>query len=290
MRSTTALNCTSETGHRTFVPFVTCHERGASLRRPVAIVTSTRPEPCGCFSGPRLLELARPSGDVCAEVRSSRAYHTRHLPPLGFLIPSTVYSFRRIACPVSYKRHLWGSKNRKVRARSSCPGRLIQRHANRDMRHERADDRGHLRGSIAVRCCSVLPLDQSFVSRQSANASLTVPSRARAQEAGAQACRFAPDRPCEGSSVAAAPCDVPVVRRTLMTATGVVVTVSVTLPAEPLFAAKNDPVTKNLRPPFSARSQELSPRDVPQFPKDQPSHLFATFDHGNPSLLVPSRA
>jgi hypothetical protein len=85
----------------------------------------TRPKPCGCFSGIRLLELGCPSGDVCAEVRSSRAYHTRHLPPLGFLIPSTVCSFRRIACPVSYKHHLWGSKNSTVRARSSSPGRLI---------------------------------------------------------------------------------------------------------------------------------------------------------------------
>jgi hypothetical protein len=44
-----------------------------------------------------------------------------------------------------------------------------------------------------------------------------------AQEAGAPACRFAPDRPCEGSIVAAEICDFPVVRRALVTTTGAVV-------------------------------------------------------------------
>jgi hypothetical protein len=41
---------------------------------------------------------------------------------------------------------------------------------------------------------------------------------------------------------------------------------------------KNDPVTKNLRPPFPARSSELSPVELPQFHKDQPSFLPLSVD------------
>jgi len=56
-------------------------------------------------------ELHRPSGGVIAGVRSSRAYLPRHLPPLTFLKPSTVCSSRRLACLLSYRHHLWDSKN-----------------------------------------------------------------------------------------------------------------------------------------------------------------------------------
>jgi len=37
-------------------------------------------------------EVSSPSGDVTAGVRSTRAYHTRHLPPLTFLRSATAYS------------------------------------------------------------------------------------------------------------------------------------------------------------------------------------------------------
>lgn len=56
-------------------------------------------------------ELTRPSGDLTVGIRFTRAFHTRHLPPMGFLIPSTVSTSSRLACPVSYRRHLWDSKN-----------------------------------------------------------------------------------------------------------------------------------------------------------------------------------
>lgn len=56
-------------------------------------------------------EVCRPSGGVIAGVRSTRDYHPRHLPPLVFLKPSTAYSSRRLTYPVSYRHHLWDSKN-----------------------------------------------------------------------------------------------------------------------------------------------------------------------------------
>jgi hypothetical protein len=34
-----------------------------------------------------------------------------HLPPLAFLRPPTACSSSRLACPVSYRHHLWDSKN-----------------------------------------------------------------------------------------------------------------------------------------------------------------------------------
>lgn len=53
----------------------------------------------------------RPSGGITAGVRSTRDFHPRHLPSLAFLRPSTVYSSKRFACLVSYRHHLWDSKN-----------------------------------------------------------------------------------------------------------------------------------------------------------------------------------
>ena len=57
-------------------------------------------------------EISHPSSDIPAGVRITRAYLTRHLPPSSFLSSSTVFSSRRIACPISCRRHLWGSKSR----------------------------------------------------------------------------------------------------------------------------------------------------------------------------------
>ena len=39
-------------------------------------------------------------------------FHPQHLPPMGFLNPSTVCSSEQRACLVSYRHHLWGSKSR----------------------------------------------------------------------------------------------------------------------------------------------------------------------------------
>jgi hypothetical protein len=51
-------------------------------------------------------EVEHPSDDISAGVRLTRVYLTRHLPPMGFLNPSTVYSSRRFACLVSCRRHM----------------------------------------------------------------------------------------------------------------------------------------------------------------------------------------
>lgn len=57
-------------------------------------------------------EVEHPSGDISCGVRITRVYLTRHLPPMSFLSPSTGFSSSRIACLISCRRHLWGSKNR----------------------------------------------------------------------------------------------------------------------------------------------------------------------------------
>jgi len=49
-----------------------------------------RPEPVGCTATSH--EVSRPSGDVTFRVRSTRVYLPRHLPPLAFLGPPTVFS------------------------------------------------------------------------------------------------------------------------------------------------------------------------------------------------------
>ena len=57
-----------------------------------------------------------------------------------------------------------------------------------------------------------------------------------------------------------------------------------------LFAAKNDPVTKNLRSPFPVRRPELPPLDILQFHKDQLLHLSSNVDHRIVVLVSPPRA
>jgi hypothetical protein len=79
------------------------------------------------------LEVSRPSGGFSTGVRSTRVFHSRHLPPLGFLNPSTACSSSQLARSISYEHHLWGSKfkehERQLRAeaRLSIPRRFIER-------------------------------------------------------------------------------------------------------------------------------------------------------------------
>jgi len=70
-------------------------------------------------------EVSRPSGDITAGVRYTRDFHSRHLPPMSFLRTSTDYSSRRLACPVSYRHHLWDSKNTRGHCLSCGPDRTI---------------------------------------------------------------------------------------------------------------------------------------------------------------------
>jgi len=65
---------------------------------------------CGC-RGHASHEVVTPLTTSPPESGILEASTPRHLPPLGFLNPSTVYSSKRLACLVSYRRHLWGSKN-----------------------------------------------------------------------------------------------------------------------------------------------------------------------------------
>lgn len=66
-----------------------------------------------CVVGDRLAsrEVLHPSGDCTSRIRLTRDYHPRHLPHVGFLNPSAVCSSAWLACSVSCRRHLWGSKN-----------------------------------------------------------------------------------------------------------------------------------------------------------------------------------
>jgi len=82
------------------------------------------------------LEVSRPSGGFSPGVRSTRGFHPRHLPPLGFLNPSTACSSSQLARLLSYEHHLWGSKfkehKRQLRAeaRSRVPRRFIDRQSS----------------------------------------------------------------------------------------------------------------------------------------------------------------
>jgi hypothetical protein len=101
--------CTSETGYEFPGPLPWPHEL------PLCAGSSphtTRPaEARHLVHVPTPPEVSGPSGGVIAGVRFTRDYHPRHLPPLVFLKPSTVYSSRRLACSVSHRHHLWDSKN-----------------------------------------------------------------------------------------------------------------------------------------------------------------------------------
>jgi hypothetical protein len=73
------------------------------------------PKCCAAFRDRTSHEVLRPSGDVTCEVRLTRDFHPRHLPPLDFLSPPTASSFARLACLISYRHHLWGSKLKEQR-------------------------------------------------------------------------------------------------------------------------------------------------------------------------------
>jgi len=97
-----------------------------TFRFAVGLPSAIHPAETGLWPAKtRLLRFFRPSGDITAGVRSARDFHTRHLPPLPFLRTSTDYSSRRLACPVSYRHHLWDSKNTCSHCLSCGPDRTI---------------------------------------------------------------------------------------------------------------------------------------------------------------------
>jgi hypothetical protein len=102
------LGCTSETGCE-FPGLLFRAARLLALRRVIACGAPGFHQALLHFPTPPEFHL--PSGGVIAGVRSSRAYLPRHLPPLTFLKPSTVCTSSQLACLLSYRHHLWDSKN-----------------------------------------------------------------------------------------------------------------------------------------------------------------------------------
>lgn len=95
-------------------------------------------------------EVSRPSGGFTAGIRLARAYLTRHLPPLAFLRPTTACSSRRLTCPVSYRYHLWDSKNTNdTLSRSHNRSRLPMEASNRSTSPEQpSTPKGSWRASL----------------------------------------------------------------------------------------------------------------------------------------------
>jgi hypothetical protein len=154
--------------------FVACHERRTALRRAAADVT---PPGRGRVVAPRVhafSSVRRPSGDICAEVRLSRA-----MP--GIFRPWAFSSLRRFTpsdtSPVLFHTSATYGVQRTGRFERD-PRVLVGSswgHSIRDIRHGRTNDLDHLRGSVVELCCYHLAFDQPFASRHSANASLTAP-------------------------------------------------------------------------------------------------------------------
>jgi hypothetical protein len=129
----------------------------AALRRPRSRVTQPKLSRTSCLSP----WVSRPSGDSAVGIRYSRACLTRLLPPVAFLRPSTDYSSDRVACLLSYRRHLWGSKNvNNLSVLSAFPRRLIRRHSlDRYAELEQADDRNHPQRNCCKRSNQMPPSD-----------------------------------------------------------------------------------------------------------------------------------
>lgn len=110
MRSDLAFDCTAENSREPCVAPSRDRRKSRFARLCPGAIGVTEATPGS--TKPASHEVWHPSDDFTVGVRLTWAYHTQHLPPLSFLSPSTVCSSTRLACLVSYRRHLWGSKNR----------------------------------------------------------------------------------------------------------------------------------------------------------------------------------
>jgi hypothetical protein len=101
-----------------------------------------------------------------------RVYHPRHCPPLGFLNPSAVYSSEHIVCLVSYRHHLWDSKNWNDSVKLRVSNGLSEDMPNEDTKSGRASDESRTDTPPA---CSVRlrPFDQVFVFEHGVDVPLT---------------------------------------------------------------------------------------------------------------------
>jgi len=118
-----ALGCTSETELSLLISVLVSQ----SLRLCSAL-TVTRPASPKWISPDRdraSREVRAPLAASLSEVRYTWDFHPQHLPPLGFLNPSTVCSFRKLARFVSYEHHLWGSKCKRAWLLALCPSACL---------------------------------------------------------------------------------------------------------------------------------------------------------------------
>lgn len=102
----------------------------------------------------------------------ARDFHPRHCPPLGFLNPSTVYSSEHVVCLVSYRHHLWDSKNRNDSVKLRVSNGLSEDMPNEDTKSGRASDESPTNTSPAV-TVSLRLFDQLFTSEHGVDVSLT---------------------------------------------------------------------------------------------------------------------
>lgn len=149
----------------------------------VNVVRPVAPPKCRVTSRDRTSrEVLRPSGDITCGVRLTRDFHPRHLPPLGFLNPPTVSSSAWLACRISYRHHLWGSKLKEQKCDSSSV--LISRsregssqRVSPAQKREASDNTNSTRPFVLrvrrMRCAFRPPLSRTSVALAVVNVSLT---------------------------------------------------------------------------------------------------------------------
>lgn len=134
-----------------------------------------------------------------------RAFHPRHCPPLGFLNPSTVYSSEHVVCLVSYRHHLWDSKNRNDSVKLRFSNGLSEDMPNEDTESGRASDESPTNTPPAI-TVSLRLFDQLFTSECGVDVPLTwypaseIPGRrthqtARMLRVRHMKCRFSSRKP-----------------------------------------------------------------------------------------------
>jgi hypothetical protein len=106
---------------------------------------------------------------------------SQHLPSMAFLRPSTAYSSRRLACPVSYRHHLWDSKNTNETTSACVPDRatLGTVPSGITSRTRRGIEK-HLQGSVAAATAPTeSSLKRALPVRPDVTVSLTVATASR---------------------------------------------------------------------------------------------------------------
>lgn len=161
-----------------------CH-RSAPLCVDLLRYVTARPKPRVMPTESTSDRGLRPSGDITAGVRFTRAYHTRHLPPLGFLTSSTASTSSQLACPVSYRRHLWDSKNT---SGARCTSARSRRSTRRSLAsaHRSSEPADSLRCRRSRPTCLPQPLTHQAASSipSYVGQSLTSTIRKRTQKGG----------------------------------------------------------------------------------------------------------